>query len=363
MFDEGPSALDRSGQFVGETVLRLYRRARLAEFLRDEMDIENLVDKEHLAALNMFPDGLFDLDDFTAARRRFDEFIASLPVRPLPQTVSVADHIVESFDGHDLTVRVYRPDAGYSDLPGLFWIHGGGMVLGSVDLSDDSCAAIADELAVVVASVDYRLAPEFPYPIPMEDCYAGLTWFFDRAGSLGADPTRIAVGGASAGGGLAAGLALLARDRKTVSPCFQLLTYPMLDDRDKTPPNPIISDTRVWNHGANIFAWDAYLAGMAGHDDVAIYAAPSRATDLSGLPPAIITVGEFDMFRDENIAYAQALMHAGVAVEVHVYPGAFHASNSFVPQSDLAKRWKRDEYSALHRALHGSAWPNSTEEI
>ena len=238
VFDEGPSALDRSGQFVGETVLRLYRRARLAEFLRDEMDIENLVDKEHLAALNMFPDGLFDLDDFTAARRRFDEFIASLPVRPLPQTVSVADHIVESFDGHDLTVRVYRPDAGYSDLPGLFWIHGGGMVLGSVDLSDDSCAAIADELAVVVASVDYRLAPEFPYPIPMEDCYAGLTWFFDRAGSLGADPTRIAVGGASAGGGLAAGLALLARDRKTVSPCFQLLTYPMLDDRDKTPREP-----------------------------------------------------------------------------------------------------------------------------
>jgi acetyl esterase/lipase len=207
-------------------------------------------------------------------------------------------------------------------------------------------------LGAVVASVEYRVAPEFPYPIPMEDCYSGLEWFFAKADEFGVDPNRIALGGASAGGGLAAGLALLARDRRRVKPCFQLLTYPMLDDRNVSPSSHGITDTRVWNRAANQAGWDAYLAGDAGAADVPVYAAPSRCTDLGGLPPAIVTVGNLDMFLDEDIAYAQALLQAGVPTELHVYPGAFHGSNIFVAHSDLSQRWKRDELGALERALN-----------
>ena len=205
----------------------------------------------------------------------------------------------------------------------------------------------------MVASVDYRLAPEFPYPTPLEDCYTGLLWFFDQAEALGIDTGHIAVGGASAGGGLAAGLTLLARDRAEVSPCFQLLTFPMLDDRNETPSSYMIDDTRLWSRDANRAAWSAYLDGDNGADDVAVYAAPARAADLSGLPPSIITVGSLDMFLDEDIAYAQALLTAGVPCELHVYPGAFHASNSLVPDSDISRRWHRDEMHALNQALNG----------
>ena len=189
--------------------------------------------------------------------------------------------------------------------------------------------------------------------MPLEDWYSGLTWFFDQADGLGLDADRIAVGGASAGGGLAAGLALLARDRKQVRPCFQLLTYPMLDDRNETPSSHMIADTRVWNRNANEVGWAAYLDGANGADDVPAYAAPARAVDLSGLPPALVTVGSLDMFVDEDIAYAQALLQAGVPCELHVYPGAFHGSNGFVVDSDISQRWKRDETAALHRALNG----------
>ena len=317
------------------------------------INLQHHLDADHLAVLEMLPGDLLDLSDLPAARARFDELIAHMPAPSIPDSVEVADHHIEAADGHQMLVRVYRPKQRRDRSPGLYWIHGGGMILGYVGMDDAGCAAIASNLNVVVASVDYRLAPEFPYPTPLEDCYCGLTWFFDQADGFGLDTARIAVGGASAGGGLAAGLALLARDRKQVSPCFQLLTFPMIDDRNETPSSSMIDDNRLWNRDANIVGWSAYLDGNNGANDVSYYAAPARATDLGGLPPAIITVGSLDIFLDEDIAYAQAMLGAEVPCELHVYPGAFHGSSSFVPHSDISQRWHRDEMAALDRALNG----------
>ena len=279
--------------------------------------------------------------------------MAQAPVPEIDDSIEITDHHTPAGDGHQVLVRVYRRKDRSGQTGGLYSIHGGGMVLGDVSMNDARCAAIALNLGVVVASVDYRLAPEHPYPAPLEDCYRGLVWFFDQAETFGVDTARIAVGGGSAGGGLAAGLALLARDRGEVSPCFQLLTFPMIDDRNQTPSSYMVDDTRLWNRAANIAGWSAYLDGRNGADDVPVYAAPARATDLAGLPPAIITVGSLDTFIDEDIAYAQALLRAGVPCELHVYAGGFHGSNFMVPNSDISQRWYRDEMAALDRALNG----------
>jgi acetyl esterase/lipase len=226
------------------------------------------------------------------------------------------------------------------------------MVLGSVEMNDIGCAVQADRARALVASVEYRLAPEHPFPAPLEDCYAGLQWLSSSARELGIDADRIAIGGASAGGGLAAGLALLARDRGGPAICFQMLVYPMLDDRNTTASSHAIQDARLWNRQANLAGWNAYLGGRAGADDVPYHAAPARADDLRGLPPAYINVGDLDLFLDEDVDYACRLMAAGVPVELHVYPGAFHGSNTFVSRSALSRRWTEDELAALERALH-----------
>ena len=317
------------------------------------INLEEHLDADHLAVLEMLPGDLLDLSDLTAARNRWAGFMAQAPVPEIDDSVEITDHHTPADDGHQVLVRVYRRKDRRDHAGGLYSIHGGGMVLGDVSMNDARCAAIAQNLDVVVASVDYRLAPEYPYPAPLEDCYCGLQWFFDQAGALGVNTSRIAVGGGSAGGGLAAGLALLARDRDEVGPCFQLLTFPMIDDRNQTPSSYMVDDTRVWNRTANIAGWAAYLDGRNGAEGVPAYAAPSRATDLAGLPPAIITVGSLDTFLDEDIAYAQALLRAGVPCELHVYPGAFHGSNFMVPNSDISQRWYRDEMAALDRALNG----------
>lgn len=317
------------------------------------INLEEHLDAEHLAVLEMLPGDLLDLSDLTAARIRWAGFMARAPVPEIDDSIEITDHHTPAEDGHQVLVRVYRRTERRDRRGGLYSIHGGGMVLGDVSMNDARCAATALNLDVVVASVDYRLAPEHPYPAPLEDCYRGLLWFFDQAEAFGVDTARIAVGGGSAGGGLAAGLALLARDRKQVSPCFQLLTFPMIDDRNQTPSSYMVDDTRLWNRAANIAGWSAYLDGRNGTEDVPVYAAPARATDLAGLPPAIITVGSFDTFVDEDIAYAQALLHAGVPCELHVYPGAFHGSNFMVPNSGISQRWHRDEMAALDRALNG----------
>ena len=321
------------------------------------IDIESHLDGEHLKAFSSLPVRVLDPTDVpgavstlrgSAAARR-----AQLPAVPMPDGVATEDHQVPGPHGApEVMVRLYRPAALPDNAPALYWIHGGGMVLGSVENSDAYCGRLAERLNTVIASVEYRLAPEHPYPAPLDDCYAGLSWLSGAADEIGVDATRIAIGGGSAGGGLAAGLALLARDRGEVEVCFQFLVYPMLDDRNATRSSHAITDSRVWNRDTNHVGWNAYLSGQAGSDRIDAYAAPARSDNLSGLPPAYICVGTMDLFVDEDIAYAQALLAADVPVELHVYPGAFHGSPNSIPNAALSVRWSADEQAALDRALN-----------
>ena len=202
----------------------------------------------------------------------------------------------------------------------------------------------------MAVSIEYRLAPEAPYPAPLDDSYAGLLWTAQHAEELGIDPDRIVVAGASAGGGLAAGLALLARDRGEVSLAFQLLIYPMIDDRNVTPSTRI-EGLPVWSRTANELGWRCYLGELSGSDDIPAYAAATRTESVAGLPPAWIGVGSLDPFRDEDIEYASRMLAAGITAELHVYPGAPHGFEMIVPTSAVSIACQRDMTEALRRAL------------
>lgn len=322
----------------------------------EPIDLSTRLDPAHLSVYNALPADLLDLSDIGRTRAGLAELLGAMPAPELPSGVAIDDVMVPGTgDDPEVLVRLYRPDGLEAGAPALYWIHGGGMVLGSVDMNDLECAQRAADFGCLVASVEYRLAPEHPFPAPMNDCYAGLSWLAAQAGELGIDADRIAIGGGSAGGGLAAGLAIMARDSGGPAICFQLLVYPMLDHRNDQPSTHAVTDPKVWNRDANRAGWDAYLGGPDSRPGGAVspWASPAVATDLSGLPPAYINVGEFDLFLDEDIAYAQALMRAGVPCELRVYPGAFHGSNSFVSESALSKRWRADEDDALRRALLG----------
>ncbi len=248
------------------------------------LSFEDRLDEESKAVLEMFPESLLDLSDIPAARAAVDGLmVAMFAAAPDVPGVETEDHWVRGAAGDpDVMVRVYTPSDVDGPVPGLYWIHGGGMVLGNVSMDDLNCKGVAAEAGCVVASVEYRLAPEHPHPAPIEDCYAGLRWFAQNSDGLGVDRSRIAIGGASAGGGLAAALALLARDRGEVEICFQQLIYPMLDDRNVTPSSHYVQHPKAWNREANIAGWTALLGKPAGSDDVSPYASPARAEDLSG---------------------------------------------------------------------------------
>jgi acetyl esterase/lipase len=244
-----------------------------------------------------------------------------------------------------VTVRLFRPRGIPVPAPALLWIHGGGYVIGTAAQDDELCRRFSRELGISVVSVDYRLAPEHPYPTPLEDCYSALTWL---AKLPSVDPERVAIGGASAGGGLAAALALLARDRGEVPLAHQLLVYPMIDDRtvDRTDlDNP---GHRLWNQASNRFGWSAYL-GDADRD----VAVPARREDLAGLPPAWLGVGSLDLFHDEDLAYAERLRAAGVPCEVEVVQGAFHGFDGIVPKADVSRKFFRSQCDALRKAFAG----------
>lgn len=238
-------------------------------------------------------------------------------------------------------VRLYRPVGVTRPAPALVWIHGGGYLFGSAKQDDALCRRFSKSLGITVASVDYRLAPQHPYPAPLEDCYSALIWC---AGLPAVDPDRVAIGGASAGGGLAAALALLARDRGEITPAFQLLTYPMLDDRSSSAPtNPKF---RLWDPESNRIGWDAYLGGA----DPQI-AVPARRTDLSGLPPAWVGVGTHDLFHDEDVEYARRLVEAGVPCQLQLIPGAFHGFDLVAAKAGISRQFFDMQCDAMRPAL------------
>ena len=263
---------------------------------------------------------------------------------PTPEGIEFTDRQVPG--DPDVTVRVYRAEGAATPAPCIYSMHGGGYVIGSREIDDGVFARWCPELGVIGVSVEYRLAPETSYPGPLEDCYRGLAWTYEHADELGIDRTRIGVAGTSAGGGLAAALAILTRDRGEIPLAFQLLDCPMIDDRQQTPSSRL-DDLPVWSRRSNEFGWRSYLGDLYGRDDIPPTAAPARATDLAGLPPAFVSVGTVDGFRDEDIAYAMQLNQAGVPTELHVYPGACHgyqiAFTSAVAQQSRTdvERWLR----------------------
>ena len=315
-----------------------------------KFDFSKELDEMHQAVLSVLPEKLLDLTDISVTRAGLDALMSQMPSPELPAEISVEEAQIPGIGTDpDVPIRISKPESLPPNAPGLVWIHGGGMVLGSAEMDDAGSAAMAEQHQCVVISVDYRLAPENPYPAPLHDCYAALKWFAKNANSLGVSSDRIAIGGASAGGGLAAGTALMARDKGGPNLIFQLLVFPMLDHRNETPSSFGTSDTRVWNREANIIAWEAYLNNI---EPIPSYASPSITDDLSGLPPTYINVGTLDIFVDEDIDYAARLSQAGVPVELHVYPGAFHGSNGFVAESSLSLRWAADQSAALEAALN-----------
>ncbi len=291
--------------------------------------------------------------DLAARRRAFEDLGAMLGADgPGPEAVSREDRNVPGPAGApDVAVRIYRPVGVTGNLPGLLFIHGGGMIVGSLDTEDHVAARLAIDVGAVVVSVGYRLAPEHPDPAPVEDCYAALVWMAAEAGALGLDATRLGLLGGSAGGGLSAGVALLARDRGGPTLLLQMLIYPMLDDRNVTASSHAVVDLGVWDRHMNIAAWACLLGDRAGTEDVSPYAAATRAADLAGLPPAYIDVGDLDLFVDESVAYASRLMAAGVPVELHVLPGAYHAFELFVPAAPVSRTTLALRRAALRRVL------------
>jgi acetyl esterase/lipase len=315
---------------------------------RSRIDAESRVPLD--ALLEAIPGGFNAIADIVQRR----EVVAGLQAAvaaavPPNDRVTREDRRIPGPDGApDTFVRIYRPKDVQGTLPGIFYIHGGGFVLGSIDGEDAAASLLCERVGAVVVSCEYRLAPENPYPAQVDDCYAGLTWMARHADELDFDINRLAIYGASAGGALCLAMAMMARDRGYPAVSYMMPIFPMLDDRNVTPSSHEITDVGIWDRAGNIQAWAWYLGGKKAD----AYAAGARATDLSGLPPAYIGVGELDLFRDEDIEFATRLMQAGVPTELHVYPGHYHASEVFAPDAELSQRLWNGRIDALRRALH-----------
>jgi acetyl esterase len=307
------------------------------------------IDPELLPLLELIPDS--DPDDIVAARALAESFVDLINAGIDYSGVTIADLDVPGpADGATVSLRWFVPETALpaAGRPALLHIHGGGFISGSIDLELDFLVSTTRDLGIAIASVDYRLAPEHPFPAGVEDCYAALVWLHDRAAVLGVDPARIAVGGGSAGGGLAAAVALMARDRHGPPLCFQYLGIPELDHRLETVSMQRFTDTPLWNRPAAERSWEYYLGTVEG--EVSPYASPSIADDLRGLPPAYVNTMEFDPLRDEGILYALRMLQAGVNVELHSYPGTFHGSQA-VTSAAVTVRAREELMVALTRGL------------
>lgn len=314
----------------------------------------HLVDPELAVGLDVHLPETLGAETLGRYRSMLFDMVAAIakPTSEALGRVQFEERRVAGQEGHaDVRVLVYTPGERTSAaLPAILHIHGGGFVSGNADMSDSNSRAYAVEMDCVVVSVDYRLAPETAFPGAIEDCYAALLWLHSSAAELGIDPDRILVAGESAGAGLAAALCLLARDRGPVRPCFQYLAEPMLDHRSVTSDHPHAGHIG-WTRDHNRFGW-ASLLGEAG-EAVSPYASPALAEDLSGLPPAFIHIGAIDLFLEESLEYARRLSRAGVGVELHVWPGAYHAFQAI--DAHVSREARRVARTAVKRALHGIA--------
>lgn len=316
-----------------------------------------LLDPQLRTAVDNFP--VLDLSSsgLPQARARMDAArVGWTPEAEEEGEVMLRDYVVTA-NGRRVRVLIYRPRQAEGPLPAFLHLHGGGYVMGSPAMDDRENRQIAHALGCAVMSVDYALAPERPFPEGLEDCYAALTWLHGHAGPLGLDAGRIAIGGKSAGGGLAAALALLARDQGEVPLLFQQLVYPMIDDRPPADPHPFTGEF-VFRPEDATHCWEHLLGPAAGGPYVPVHAAAARAEDLSRLPPAFISVGALDLFLDSNLDYACRLTRAGVPVELHVYPGAVHGFD-LVAGAEVTLAHAQDRLRALRRAFAASGWADS----
>jgi triacylglycerol lipase len=310
-----------------------------------------LVDPQLLPILDFLP--TLDLTSESLPTLRADLAAFLAPGERRPDVVTTRESVPGPPGAPDIDVIVSQPaQASDTPRPALYWMHGGGYVIGAAALNQPLMDSFVAELGCVAVSVEYRLAPETPHPGPVEDCYAGLQWLHDKAADLRVDASSVVIAGESAGGGLAAALALLVRDRAELPIAAQMLVYPMLDDRVviESEPNTCTGEF-VWTRASNEVGWRSLLGDVEpGSAAVSAYAAAARVSDPAGLAPAFIAVGALDLFLDEDIAYATRLLRAGVPTELHVYPGAFHAFLGFVG-TDLATQLNTDMLRALRTAF------------
>jgi acetyl esterase/lipase len=314
-------------------------------------EMDDRIHPELRSMFSVLPETVYTRENLAAKRKEMQDFTAAMAASmPVNHEVLISDRRIPGAAGdEEVRVKIYEPRVKNGLLPGVLYIHGGGYILGSADMMDAALQQLVAEIQCVIVSVDYRLAPEHPYPAPVEDCYAALTWFSENADKLGSDSSRIAVVGPSAGGGLTAAVSLLARDRNGPAILFQMPLYPMLDDRCLTKSSNEITDERVWSKAKNRLGWEMYL-GEKGTESP--YAAPARAEDLSGLPPTYTCVGDLDPFRDETIHYVSRLTQAGVPTEFHLYPGCFHGFEEYFPSAEISQSVIKEYQAALKRALY-----------
>ena len=311
----------------------------------------NLLDKELLKVIESFPEQ--DLwTDLRRTRSRASEMREKI-IGKLPEIkgVNSFDQLISRETETDVLVRVYSPESQTEVLPALLWIHGGGYCFGSMESDDYVVREMVKSVGCVIVSVDYRLAPEYPFPAGLDDCMVALKWLVSNTDRLSVDPDRLSIGGISAGGGLAAGLALLIRDSTEINLVFQYLLCPMIDDRCVTSSSSMILDKRIWNRHSNLMGWKCYLGENQISEDVSQYAAASRAKNLSGLPSTYIAVGSVDAFVDEDCEYARRLQDSGVKVQLEIFDGGFHGFEYLGRKTKIAKIARDTHYKALTEAL------------